>query len=250
MFPITHYYCAKKILGKSSSLLILGGLWPDLARGTGVGRNQAHESGKEFWRWCQKQAPEALDLARGIICHGSDPPGLDFYADEAWPGGEKGWCFQEGEAWLDQVASATALPERYLGWKAHNFVEMAFELILIKQEPELGRGILAAVTDQKTVRHASLLLGDFWDLEPLQAADCYNQVNRIFAIDPVNPYNLALKQDMAMRLRDQSQEADIEAMALLLEQIAEDNPKKYLAFLQQALEKTWKMMVEIEEGGS
>ncbi|MCL1873735.1 MAG: hypothetical protein FWF85_06430 [Clostridiales bacterium] len=250
MFPITHYYCAKKIFGRSSSLLILGGLWPDLARGTGVGRNQAHESGKQFWQWCQKQAPDALDLARGIICHGSDPPGLDFYADESWPGGEKGWCFQAGEAWLAQVASATALPEHYVGWKAHNFVEMAFELILIKQEPDLGRDILAAVVDQKAVEQASILLSEFWHLEPKQVADCYAQVNRIFAIDPLDPYNLALKQDLAMRFRNQSQAADIEAMAYLLELIAKDKPEDYLAFLHQAMNLTWKTMEIIEEGGS
>ena len=107
MFPIVHHLTNITIDKNVSELTILGGLFPDLAIGAGIDRNKAHQMGAQFYSWCKDSAPEGLPLARGIICHGDKPCGLDYYADEAWPPGQRGWCFQKGIPYSQQVAAST-----------------------------------------------------------------------------------------------------------------------------------------------
>ena len=107
MFPIVHHYADTLLNPATDALMIYGGLFPDLASSAGLTRNFAHTCGPAFYAWAKKNAPEALPMARAVLCHGTVPPGLDHYADESWGEGPKGWCFQRGARYMEGVRRAT-----------------------------------------------------------------------------------------------------------------------------------------------
>lgn len=216
MFPIVHHRINKAIFAHPSPLLILGALFPDMASTSGYNRNEAHIMGKAFASWCKLNAPWAMDLAKGIISHGCNPFGVDYYSDEFWPGGEKGWCFQQGVPWMPEVARATNLPENLIWWKAHNFVEMSLELLMIKENPNFNSDILTAIDDQAAVKEISQVLTAYAGLDQDKIAGAYHMVPEVFALAEVTPQNLAAKQGRAFRLRHQVYDYDLELMAELL----------------------------------
>lgn len=241
MFPLFHYFVNKKIYQERTSFLVLGGLWPDLAsaacpneKGRGLEiRNLSHASGDEFYHWCSEHAPEAKDLARGIISHGIEPQCVDHYADEAWPGAERGWCFMEGIPYIERVAEATQLPKGYRWWKTHNFVEMACELLVQEEDPDLGSEIMAALQDTEAIRAAAALLAEYYQLDAERIRLLYENAADIYAIQPANSRELAERQKRSFAFKPgiKDSTADVDAMAALIETMAEELRPKYRGFL-------------------
>lgn len=230
MFPIVHHLTDKTIDKTLGQLTILGGIFPDLAVGAGLDRNKAHQMGTQFYNWCKKAAPEGLPLARGIICHGDKPRGLDYYADEAWPPGERGWCFQMGIPFHQKVASSTGLPQNLIYWKAHNFIELGCELICHRQNPGLAKEILTAVSDRAAVKAASELLAAYTSINSETFAHCFNCVPHTFALEEVTPTRCAERQARDFTRRFNCNSSDITAMADLIEQIALEIPTDFNDF--------------------
>ena len=65
MFPIVHYYANRFIFPQVSSLMALGGLFPDLAAGMGIQRDDAHQMGDALYQFCINQQPQAGLLRLG-----------------------------------------------------------------------------------------------------------------------------------------------------------------------------------------
>lgn len=235
MFPLVHYFVNSKILKNTSHLTVLGGLFPDLARSVGFDRNEAHIMGADFHAWCPK---EAIALALGIVAHGSKPPAVDYYADEFWPGYKKGWCFMIGEKYMRRVQSATHLPDNLIWWKSHNFVEMACELITEHRDPLLKTKIKAAICDKEAIETAANLLGEYCHIEPKKISQVFSQVPQIFAIDNISALTLAQKQAAAFPRLHGVTDADIPAMAELIELIAQDITPLYDDFFAEVISKT------------
>ncbi len=239
MFPIVHHFFNVQLNPQLQPLLVYGGLFPDLASGMGMSRNDAHQMGPDFYQWClahREQYPQGPWLARGVICHGSLPGGLDYYADEHWPGGRKGWCFQQGEQWMDQIERATGLPHDLVWWKSHNFVEMGLELVLNHQQPELAPGILAALADEAASAEAAAILQAYTGLKADVITATFAKTPNIFAIDPLNPMELARKQAISFVKRHDVHGSDVPAMADILERIALSLEEIYPPFLRTVME--------------
>ena len=236
MFPLVHHYintCLNPVLHPYT---VYGGLFPDLASGTGYDRNTAHEIGQSFYAWCKNNAPEGLPLARGIICHGNKPAGVDYYADEYWPGKDRGWCFQQGAYWLPKVKNATGLPDEMLWWKSHNFIEIALEYLLIQKYSAINRGLINALEDKNAAKDVSKILSRFTGIEAKSFTAVYQKAAGIFALDPVTPLHLAEKQADAFRLRHNILTADVNAMAELIIAISldlKDCYEDYLALVEK-----------------
>ncbi|MCL2677973.1 MAG: hypothetical protein FWE85_02845 [Clostridiales bacterium] len=220
MFPLIHFYLNKQ-LRPPTPFLALGGLFPDLGNICGLERQRSHYMGRDFFSWCESRAPHALDLARGVFYHGSTPGGADYYADEFWPGGEKGWCFQKGRPFMAQVARATCLPTDFIWWKSHNFVEMALELITIERQPLLNRELLALVEDEPAQTEAARLLSLYAGLDEAQTRGAFGRIKEIFTIEEVSPTALAQSQARAFERRFNVRNASVPLMAALLEEIAQ-----------------------------
>ena len=245
MFPIVHHYADTLLNPATDALMIYGGLFPDLASSAGLTRNFAHACGPAFYAWAKKNAPEALPMARAVLCHGTVPPGLDHYADESWGEGPKGWCFQRGARYMEGVRRATPLAENYILWKAHNFIEMALEMDVLARHPGLNKEILLALDDRAALRYAAQLLAAAFVTEGARQADLQNVFSRaadIFAIENVNPTTLAEKQALSFIKRFGLFNSDVPAMAELLTQMYRDLGEEGQAFLDTAIPLVGKML--------
>ena len=226
MYPLVHFYLNKQ-LRAPTPFLALGGIFPDMGRTVGLERQKSHYMGRDFWSWCTSHAPHALDLARAIFYHGSTPGGADYYADEYWPGGEKGWCFQKGALFMPQVAQATRLSPEYIWWKSHNFVEMALELITIKRQPLLSRELLALVLDGPAQAEAARLLSLYTGLDESLLRNAFGRIKESFTIERVTPLILAQNQAQALANHFDIRDASVPRMEALLEEMARSIEPEY-----------------------
>ena len=242
MFPIVHYHINKRLLPYMSHLSILGGLWPDLAVGVGMDRNQAHEMGDDFFKWCMDNNPEGKELAWGILLHGSTPKGVDYYADEFWPGYHKGWCFKIGKHYEPQVAQVTKLPENYTWWKSHNFVEMSYELITDKTYPHLKEELLEAVRTPSSIEAAAQILSQYTGVDPKDIYRVFSRVPTTFAIEDVSPQLLSQKQCVSFNRRFNHYDADPVAMAELLKIMQAELADSYNEFMGFVEEQVAQML--------
>ena len=236
MFPLVHYQLLHSLIDQDRDLAALGGLFPDLAVNAGIERNYAHRMGNYFYHWCGKCYPQSLALARGIISHGVDPHGIDYYADEHhphYPDYLKGWCFKMGESWMPQIAACTKLPDDYIWWKSHNFVEMAAELLTLEAEPGINHQLLHILRQKSLVAEAAQVLSDFIDCEPQRLEHTFHQAEEIFALEQTNSLTLAQKQAQSFRQRFQRNDADIPAMAALLDEMVQALRTPFQQFHQE-----------------
>lgn len=246
MFPLVHWYFGKR-MAAPSSLLALGGTLPDLGGGMGLERNRAHVAGKELYAWCKQEAPELLPAAQGMIVHGVDPKGVDYYADEAWSGGERGWCFQLCEPFVPQVIKACALPEKWGLWKGHNFVEMAMELVVKELEPSLSDELMQASADKGAIDALTAGLKNCFDLEEPRIRQMLGLLPVIFSIEDTTAQSLAqhYKENLA-RMYD-IQNSDVSAMTELLLEIKETYQKDFTPWATIVEEKVREDLTAFEK---
>lgn len=238
MFPLVHYFVNRQIFGTVPTLMALGGIFPDLAAGAGLNRDKAHCMGEDFHLWCKKNAPEAIDLAIGISSHGIKPYGVDYYSDECWPEYIKGWCFMQGEPYMPEVAAATNLPENLIWWKAHNFVEMSYELITNNDHPYIKDDLLAALHDIDAQKQAAAILSEYTGAKAELIVDTFANAPNIFAIENISPQKLAFKQNLSYRIRHNIHNANTEAMANLLSKMSEELKAGYYPFMKKIISYT------------
>ncbi len=246
MFPIVHHYANKLLHSQIHPFMVFGGIFPDLAINAGMNRDAAHEMGGDFYAWCLENAPIGLPLAKGIICHGNKPPGMDFFADEYWPGGEKGWCFQQGVPWMPKVKKATGLADNLIWWKAHNFIEMALELLVLEENPGLNLEILAALEDKTASVEVSNILRAYTKIPSQNFIAVFSRAGDIFALHKVSPETLAQKQ--AASLKRKGGTPDIPAMADLILEISLSLKSYYKPFLASAIGKVAETLKELPAG--
>ena len=238
MFPLVHYFVNRQIYGSVPTLMALGGIFPDLAAGAGMNRDKAHEIGANFHTWCKNNAPEGIPLSIGIASHGINPHGVDYFSDEFWPGYKKGWCFLQGEPYMDMVAAATHLPADLIWWKSHNFVEMSYELITDSDYPQIKNELLTALYDTEAKKTAAQILSSYAGVPPEPIVDIFNNAPNIFAIDDISAEKLAFKQDLSYKIRHNINDADIDAMTKLLSKMSQELRCGYYPFIKQLISLT------------
>ena len=246
MFPLVHYYVNYKLYDRIPKHTVLGGMWPDLAAAAGWNRNDAHVMGDDFYQWCMEHAPEGRDLARGIISHCSKPKCVDYYADEYWPGYHKGWCFLMGEPYMPEVAAATKLESNKIWWKAHNFVEISFELMTDEADPSLKKDLLAVLNDSSAIREIAELLSAYTGCPAGAICAAYAGAPQTFALENVSPEELAQKQHLSFIRRFDHHDADVPAMAALIRKMKRELANEYGPFLQLLVDMTGKVIRQYE----
>ena len=172
MFPIAHLWLLERVVAAPTPAHYLGCVWPDMLFGSPLGHVESHQRGAELLAFAhdrkQRGMPDSDALVAfvvGALSHGSRPHGFDWYSDEAWggqPHAAKGYAFQRGLPLADATAAACRLPPENGPWKAHNVVEMAFEVPLHAAHPHLGARFVAAGRDQALVARIAGPLGDFF----------------------------------------------------------------------------------------
>ncbi|MGI5823606.1 MAG: hypothetical protein ACOX6Z_06635 [Dethiobacteria bacterium] len=137
MYPLTHIYFARKALGFLDDAVVLGSVAPDIIVVTGLEWRFSHTRGLKFWQHFQQENKALRHFSLGLITHGIEPKGLDYYSDKQYKDFEKGYCFEKARPLVHSVVKACCLPAEDGWWKAHNFVEMGSELYIYEKQPAL-----------------------------------------------------------------------------------------------------------------
>jgi len=137
MFPLSHTYVSTKVIDRSSSLLIIGSILPDLATTSSEGDliwEKIHNSPVEFFTFVNSKCGNLVDLGVGARLHSQVGKGADFYSDDK----KVGYAVAEGKKINTDVAKLLNVEEGETSLiLAHNFIEAALDLNLRDSYPHL-----------------------------------------------------------------------------------------------------------------
>ncbi len=162
MYPLTHLYFAKRVLGYLDDPTALGSIFPDVLILSGMAWKESHSLGQKIWRLFSEKEEDLLHFSLGVITHGVEPRGLDYYSDEKYKGYEKGYCYEKAKPLISRVVQACNISAENGWWKAHNFIEMGVELYINEKYPRLLTSLRQALNNApfigKLCRELSSLL--------------------------------------------------------------------------------------------
>lgn len=236
MFPFTHVLVAQILLSSSDHQVVLGGILPDLGNSIGLNRDITHEMGTGFYGFCRDNFPEYLEFARAIITHGSRPCGLDYYADECYQGREKGYCFQRGLPFSRKVVTACNIPQEMGLWKAHNFIEMAYELIAVERYPHLSDAVTKMLDDKYIIAKCSDLLGHYFNIDTSKVGTAISRMPTYFCLLNVNSQNLAEKYAQQLKVRHHINGADVDGIAKIIEEAKASVAHEFENFISSSVD--------------
>ncbi len=242
MFPLTHIVLAKQVLAKENPQTVLGSVFPDFAVFLKVGRNMAHEMGPDFFDFCCRYYPNHLDFALGILTHGTNLPGLDYYADEAYDGKDVGYCFQRAEKIAEKVREVCRLPENMALWKAHNFIEMSFEVLTAEKYPDIETRALASFPGKEESFCANVL-SEYLDRPPADVFRMFQVVPEHFCFDGTDIPCMAKKYLDQLRRRHGIEADDVKGAAAIIEEGCDLVRLEYDSFMEFCQENVKKSLI-------
>lgn len=176
-----------------------------------------------------------LDFARAALTHGADPPGLDHYGDECYPGGERGYSFQLARPFAEQAATICGLPSEMGWWKAHNFVEMAVELVVKEEAEDLGRRLNTLLANTAATEEAGAFLASALPgVDAGRAAAGFRSMPHYLALEEPDPPTLAARYERQVKARHGVQSIDLPRAAALIEELVPRVERTLPAFLEFA----------------
>lgn len=218
MYPQTHVYFAEKVFGFLTEALALGSIFPDVAAGICADRRESHGRGRELLA-ASRQDETLLNFAQGVITHGIDPKGIDYYGDEKYLTYERGYCFEKARPLVKDTIRACNLPPEMGWWKAHNIVEMGIELT-IGSRRAYGEVLKEAFANQGLVEKISSQAAGLYKREPFVfSRRIYGFANYIDT-SRVTPQSLAACYDVQMFTRHRIR-IDVHHVAELILKAAE-----------------------------
>ncbi|MCR6545611.1 hypothetical protein [Dehalobacterium formicoaceticum] len=244
MFPLTHSLTAQKLIENPGARAILGSVFPDLANVIGLHRDETHEMGLDFYRFCHNHYQEHLDFARGVISHGANPQGLDFYADQSFAGQNQGYCFQRGSIIVDQVVKTCGIPKQMGLWKAHNFIEMTYDVITAERYPYLLQDFQEALADKDAIEDCSMILGKYFQIDRGKIKAAFLKMPEFFCLNEVTPLHLAEKYALQLQKRHGIYQADPPAMAEVLAEARDLVEDEFMPFMDGVYERLCQLMAQ------
>lgn len=198
MFPLTHVYVAQKVFQPTTDLLILGSIFPDTTIGNSLTYDQTHRQGKAIYNYIKRKNPDFLPFAWGIITHGVNPKGLDYFGDEKYNNFLKGYCFEKARPIIQATIEACNLPPRFGWWKAHNFIEMAIELDIVSRFPQVHQALSKAYENSQLIADIGELMADFFYETPDGIIRGLKHFRQYILEEGVSASNLAINYDRQM----------------------------------------------------
>lgn len=224
MFPIAHAWLLERLAPGASPAHYLGCVWPDMLFGSPLTHRQSHQSGAALVALARTLPPgdareEFARFVVGVLTHGSEPHGFDWYSDEAYggrPRADRGYAFQQAAPMAGQAARACGVPVDDGWWKAHNLVEIAFEQPLYADNPALGQRLAAACADRTLIgRVADVLALRFG--EPVRLlAEAMARFPSVVSFQPASNVVLAEVYARQTQLKHPGAEPDATAIAALI----------------------------------
>ena len=225
MFPMAHVWLLERVVPRPLPAHYVGCVWPDMLFGSPLTREESHTRGADLLAFARQRladdvpgASDFLAFVAGAITHGSEPHGFDWYSDEQW-GDEpslRGYAFQQGASIANATAAACDLAPAFGPWKAHNIVEMSFELTLYDADSGLPDRYAAAAEDADLRSRLADGLASFYGRPGPALAESM----RAFAqwwVRPTSAAALAHVYARQVRIKHDARAPDEYAIAALIE---------------------------------
>lgn len=201
MFPITHIWFSRRVLGYMNNMTVLGSVFPDTAIKCILTREDTHNVGWGLYRFIRDNKAEYLDFAKALATHTVDPKGLDFYGDEEYGTGYKGYCFQKAVEIEKEVIAACNIPEKFGLWKAHNFIEMGVEMNILNGEQGLMNSFYRGLTDNSLENELSALLDRYYGLEAGTTMECLERFTNFIELKDTSSLAYAKRYNRQMEAK-------------------------------------------------
>jgi hypothetical protein len=220
MFPIAHAWLMEQIFPDPTPLHYLGCVWPDMLFNGPLTHHQTHREGQGLLTFVRQEAPDLVPFVRAALSHGAEPHGFDWYSDEGYdPAAERGYAFERARPFVADVIVAAHVDPQIGWWKAHNFVEMSFEMELGRVYPHLGPAVAEACANQPLVRRvAEVTALHFGSDADALAANILNFPSTVALAAPTS-HDLAQAYAGQLTLKHQVADADVDAMAAIIERV-------------------------------
>lgn len=239
MFPQTHVLFAKKVFGYLSPALVLGSVFPDIIADLCSNRKDSHGRGADLLAYSNNDE-ELFNFARGVVTHGIDPRGIDYYGDEQYLSFERGYCFEKGRALIEETVKACNLPPEMGWWKAHNIIEMGIELY-IGGSGLYGEILAGALSDIPLVNKISRDIARFYETYPYKFSHRIHNFSNYIDTRRVTPCSLASRYDIQMFVRHRIH-INIERVAQLILKAMEIVSEDFDDFLANVLHDVQKTL--------
>lgn len=250
MFPIAHAWLLTRIVPDASPAHFLGCVWPDMLFESPLTHAQSHRSGARLAAFAAA-LPAATDrtllraFAAGVLTHGSEPRGFDWYSDEEWGGRpleDKGYAFQHGRRIAARTATACGVAPEHGWWKAHNIVEIAVERPLYTAEPALGSQLQAVCADDALIERIAAALSTFYAVPAADLAHPMRRFQDVVQLRPEDAEASAHTYALQVRLKHSGATPDKAAIAALIEETERETASDRAAYLDLCVERVGAML--------
>lgn len=201
MFPITHIWFSKRVLGYVNNMTVLGSVFPDAVIKCCLTYDQTHNDGWGLYNYFRDYSSEHLDFASAAVTHAINPRGLDFYGDEEYGSGYKGYCFQKAVEIEKEVISACNIPDKFGLWKAHNFIEMGIEMNIAASEKELLNELHKGLDDRYLIKELSTHIDKYFGLAETSSDECFNKFTEFVELEEFSNITLAIRYNAQMQVK-------------------------------------------------
>lgn len=201
MFPMTHIWFSRRVLGYFNNMTVLGSVFPDTVVKCCFTHDQTHNIGWGLYEYFSKFAEQHLDFARAVVTHTVNPKGLDYYGDEEYGNGYKGYCFQKAAEIEKEVIEACNIPEKFGLWKAHNFIEMGIEMNIVLSNKELLNIFHSGLSDTSLICLISSHLDKYFELKDRSVADCFSKFTDLMELSDLTSSAFAKRYNKQMQVK-------------------------------------------------
>lgn len=224
MFPVAHGWLLAQIAPAASPAAYLGCVWPDMLFGSPLTHPQSHKSGDALLAFARTlpagaERDEFIAFVYGVLTHGSEPLGFDWFSDERYGGASpeaKGFAFQRAAPLAERAAVACDVaPEDGL-WKAHNLIEMAFERFLFAANTQAAAAISAACVDAALMARIAGPLAQHFRAEPEALIAAIRRYSGMVSLAPTSLDDLAQAYARQVPHRHPGAQPNVAALADLI----------------------------------
>jgi hypothetical protein len=233
VFPLTHLHVAREVLSQLDEEIAVGSIFPDTIISMPLKWDETHLGFNGFFE-CLKEEERTGNsgFLAGFMTHGVEPRGLDYYGDVAYGGNDAGYSFQKSAFLVPAVSDCLGVDEETARWKAHNFVEMGAEMLISKENPDLGQALASGLGDMKLIRRISGLLSRFYGLKREVIEGAFGKFRDFIEPRLAGPEELAAKYLLQLGHRHGLGGLDLKRMAGLIcegEKLVRDDLYGFLA---------------------
>lgn len=224
MFPVAHGWLLAELTDEPSPAAYLGCVWPDMLFDSPLTHPQSHKSGAALLAFARglptgPQRDEFTAFTRGVITHGSEPHGFDWFSDEAYGAGgaqARGYAFQRAAPLARRAAAACGVAEDQGLWKAHNLIEMAFERSLFAANPQAAQALAGACADTDLMARIAASLARSFGVERAGLAESMRRYAAMVSLTPTSLDALAQAYALQTRYKHAGAQPDAGALAELI----------------------------------